>query len=307
MALSGGSDSSALAVLVRETYPGHRLIGAHFVHGARSKAAHARDQEVVRDLCTSLDIPLIVGDSSDFPVRFAGGPEDTFRRARYAFFQSVVRSTSARSLLTGHTEDDQIETVVMRLLALSDGVTLAGIPRVRPLGDDCAVIRPLLGLRREQLRSILRKAGVLWADDESNQSDAYRRNRIRNTILPAIRSVYPCIERDVLSLQKGMERTRIRVEQRSVELLSSAERTPTSVQLRKNAFFDEEREIRLDFLYRALAHIGAMDPSNRPGHRFFAPLLQKRPDHGGVLLAGRGIRVIARGQSLRIDRELSEK
>ena len=109
------------------------------------------------------------------------GSEAALRTQRYAALRDMAAASGARSIATAHTADDQTETVLLRLLRGAGRRGLSGIPASR---DD--IIRPLLGERREMLRTLLDELSVEWVAGSSNLDPRYARNRIRHAILPAI-------------------------------------------------------------------------------------------------------------------------
>src|SRR2546428_1549174 len=135
VAASGGSDSTALALILAELRDelGLVLHVAHFDHRTRPRAARA-DAQFVTDLANQIDAPVRIGRAKAAPKS-----EDEARVARYGFLRRVAHEIGATAIATGHTRDDQAETV---LLHLTRGAGLAGVAGLRPLRDRIA--RPLL-------------------------------------------------------------------------------------------------------------------------------------------------------------------
>jgi tRNA(Ile)-lysidine synthase len=182
IACSGGADSVALATGMQllSGAMGLRLGLAHLDHGLRG-AESRRDADFVRALARRLALPLHTARAD------LGGPrsgiEARGREARYAFFNAVCRQSGYRVLATGHQADDNAEHVLMALMRGSGPRGLAGIPPSRP-STDCRVIRPLLAVRRHEIRDFLQTAGVDWVEDSSNRSPDHARNRVRHRLLP---------------------------------------------------------------------------------------------------------------------------
>lgn len=212
VAVSGGSDSVALLRLladVRKATPGAgELIVAHFDHGVRGDAASA-DAAWVRGLAHDLGLPHLGGAS---PV---AGPrsEESLRDERHAFLLDCARRVGARFVATGHTLDDQAETVLFRLLRGTGIAGLRGIAPSRAVGDGIALVRPLLTVRRAELRRYLLAIGQAWRDDPTNGTSDATRNWLRNEVLPSLDQRMPG---DVTA---GLARTaeRAREAQRIVE------------------------------------------------------------------------------------------
>lgn len=181
VAVSGGPDSVALfhvlASLAEEVQIGLHL--CHIDHGWRPDAAA---QEAA--LCTELAREAGVGWSVvHLPVPAAVN-EATARAARFAVLQRVADSVGAKAVALGHQADDQAETVLMQLIR---GTAVAGgmSPWRSPLW------RPLLAVPRAELLRYCRERGLAFADDPSNSSAAFERNRIRRDVLPLLRRENP--------------------------------------------------------------------------------------------------------------------
>jgi tRNA(Ile)-lysidine synthase len=116
--------------------------------------------------------------------------EETARAARYEFLLAAARRRGARHIVTAHTADDQAETVLHRILRGTGIAGLAGIPRVRALGPDVSLVRPLLGIRRSELRGWLARIGQDYREDTSNADHRFTRNRLRHALLPHLAQNY---------------------------------------------------------------------------------------------------------------------
>lgn len=200
VAVSGGADSTALLRLLveRRAELGIVLSVLHVEHGLRGEAA-ARDAAFVRELAQSFSLPSEIV-AVDTPLRVAEqkeSVEEAARNLRYEVFQRWLAAGNAEKVATAHTLDDQAETVLMKLLRGAWMEGLSGIhPRLwldEPVRRNC-VIRPLLGARRAEVEAYLRSLGQPWREDETNQSVAYTRNRVRHELLPMLRNYNPQIE-----------------------------------------------------------------------------------------------------------------
>lgn len=191
VAVSGGLDSCVLLHLLRFRGGGrYRLVAAHFDHAARPASDH--DALWVRGLCTAWRVPL---RSERAPS--ARRTETAARSARYDFLHRVRREVSATAILTAHHADDQAETVLFRILRGTGVAGLAGIPTIREPG----VMRPLLGVWREELAQYAADVGLTWREDASNDELGFSRNAIRRRILPeAERLVAPAARRALVRL-----------------------------------------------------------------------------------------------------------
>lgn len=190
LAVSGGADSVALLrgiCRLREVGAG-RVSVAHFNHGVRGEAAN-RDEQFVANLGQALDVPVVVGRKPpDFPRATAN--EESLRAARYQFLQQTAEQIGARYVVTAHTQDDQIETILHRILRGTGIPGLKGIPRIRTLGDAVVIIRPLLQTSRTTILDYLNSLEQAFREDATNLDPAYTRNRVRHELLPLLKEKY---------------------------------------------------------------------------------------------------------------------
>ena len=179
--LSGGADSvaltEALASLAPET--GLRVVAAHLDHGLRPGSE--ADAEFCRGVAERLGVAFRAGraDVRGRAARERGGLEEAARHERYAFLRRVGAEEGAVAVAVAHTRDDQAETLLMRLLR---GSGSAGLAAMRPLTGD--LLRPLLGVSREQVIEHLRLRGLTWREDATNGDLSILRNRVRHELLP---------------------------------------------------------------------------------------------------------------------------
>jgi tRNA(Ile)-lysidine synthase len=184
VAVSGGADSVALLLLLEEMRRqlGIHLLAAHFNHRLRGKGSD-EDEEFVRQLASSHGMELVTAreDVAAEAARMRANLEETARERRYQFFARVVAEGKAGRMAVAHTADDQAETILGRL---GRGTGLLGLAGIYPvLGS---VIRPLLRIRRQELRAYLRRAGQPWRDDPSNEDTTKLRARVRKEVLPLL-------------------------------------------------------------------------------------------------------------------------
>lgn len=191
VAVSGGPDSVALLRLLLELRPelGIVLSVAHFNHKIRGADSDA-DEKFVAALATrhGLELHIGCGDAPAHARRSKHGLEAAARQLRYDFFCRLFESQRISSVATGHTLDDQAETVLMRLLRGAGTRGMSGIYPVHREGGNSehAIIRPLLGLRRHEIESYLRGLRQPWREDASNSDRRHLRNRIRHELLPLL-------------------------------------------------------------------------------------------------------------------------
>lgn len=184
VAASGGADSTALLVGLARVAPEFELSihAAHLHHGLRGVAADA-DLDFVRTLCARLGVPLLTArcDGRAFMKRRGLSGENGLRMLRRRFLRAALRRAGATAIATGHTADDQLETVLMRLLR---GAGLRGLGGMREKHGPW--IKPLLEATRLEIESDLRTARLAWREDASNRDPAWTRNRIRHQAIPAL-------------------------------------------------------------------------------------------------------------------------
>jgi tRNA(Ile)-lysidine synthase len=200
VAVSGGPDSVALlrAVLAApgSRAPG-RLVVAHLNHqlrGAESDADAVFVEELVRSLqlsapqglrwrCERIDVAAQAREAGE-------NLESTARQLRYAWLADVARHEGVPLIATGHTADDQAETVLHRLLRGTGLRGLRGIAARRELEPGISVIRPLLHVTRAEVLAYLESEGQAFREDPSNRDMRYTRNRIRHKLLPYLAERY---------------------------------------------------------------------------------------------------------------------
>ena len=181
--VSSGADSVALLRLLHGLRDrlGITLWVVHFNHRLRTEAA--ADAKFVEHLANSLGLPFVT-DARDVAKVAAAKKwniEDAARRLRYEFFARVVDEGRATRIAVAHTMDDQAETVLARIFR---GAGPSGLAAIRPTVG--AIVRPLLGIRRAELREYLRAVGQPWREDETNADTSRQRAKIRRELLPVL-------------------------------------------------------------------------------------------------------------------------
>ncbi len=199
VAASGGADSTALAFALKEL--GCEIALAHVHHGIRGTSADA-DARFAAALAKKLGAPFFLGEF-DVPAEAKKSGESlemAARRARRGFLAATARREKIRFIATGHTADDQAETILMRI-ARGTGISgLAGIPYIsKPNG--VVFVRPLRDATRPQIVEFLKARHQAWREDESNAADFALRNRVRHEILPLLeKRLNPSVRQALLRL-----------------------------------------------------------------------------------------------------------
>lgn len=199
-AVSAGPDSTALLGLLVALAPEWklRLRAVYINHGLRPAAAR-REAERVQELGRRWGVPVSV-IRRVVRLRRGESPESAARRVRYEALTSVARQYNCRTVALGHTQDDQAETVLLWILRGVGFTGLAGIPPARQEGG-IRFVRPLLAVSRCEVEQFLKGQGIRPLLDRSNLSNRYRRNRLRNRLIPQLEREYnPQLRRHLAAL-----------------------------------------------------------------------------------------------------------
>ncbi len=184
VAVSGGQDSVALVHLLlelKQDWPQLDLALAHFNHQLRASAAS--DERFVRQLARKLRLKLFVGRGRvrEFARQNRLNLEEAGRLKRYEFLEKAAEKWGAELVLTAHTMTDQAETVLMRIFR---GTGVEGLQAIRLRAGQ--VVRPLLGLKRQEIEQYLREKRLKFRVDETNLDTSILRNRIRLELIPQL-------------------------------------------------------------------------------------------------------------------------
>jgi tRNA(Ile)-lysidine synthase len=202
------------------------LVVAHLNHQLRGADSDG-DEEFVRGLTAGVASLEFCCERIDVLARARAEQdnlENTARRVRYDWLTRIARQHQARWVATGHTADDQAETVLHRLLRGTGLKGLRGIPARRPLAAGVAVVRPLLRTRRPEVLAFLGERGQAFREDRSNPDLRFTRNRIRHELLPHLAEHYnPAIASVLGRLAEQADEVYRDVEDRARRLLGLAE------------------------------------------------------------------------------------
>jgi tRNA(Ile)-lysidine synthase len=202
VAVSGGADSVALLRRLIEAAPeiGLVLSVSHLHHGIRGAEADM-DADFVRDLAA---VHWLAFHRRDVNTPEAAQQnretlEEAARNLRYAWFRELLDQGHADAIATGHTLDDQAETVLHKLLR---GAWTEGLSGISPAVQHTrgAILRPFLGARRIEIEAWLRSIAQPWREDASNADTAFTRNRIRHELLPMLSTYNPQIHSQLANL-----------------------------------------------------------------------------------------------------------
>ncbi|MBE0583701.1 MAG: tRNA lysidine(34) synthetase TilS [Desulfofustis sp.] len=184
--VSGGSDSVALLCLLADLLTDCRLTATYVDHGLRP-AETTNERQLVRQLCRDLKLDCRIVDIDVAGERQRSGEslEACARRLRYQALEQVRIACGAELIAVGHTSDDQAEEVLIRLIRGTGLQGLAGMA-----WKNGRIIRPLLGIGKQELVDYLRTRGIAPCLDSSNLSEQFLRNRVRLDLLPLLERRY---------------------------------------------------------------------------------------------------------------------
>lgn len=185
VALSGGADSVALLRVLMEAGCDCRAAHCNFhLRGEESM----RDERFVRDLCQLLDVPLTVKDFdvAAWQQEHGGSVEMACRELRYAWFDQERQRLGCALISVAHHSDDQVETFFLNLLR---GTGIRGLAGMQRLSGN--IWRPLLNVSRRDILEYLTAIGQDYVTDSTNSENDYRRNQLRNLVLPAVEQQFP--------------------------------------------------------------------------------------------------------------------
>lgn len=211
VAVSGGVDSVVLAhaLAALQGRLGLDLAIGHVNHGLRGADSEA-DQASVEALGAKLGVPVAARRADPAPLRDVRPSRDrptlqeAARGIRYQALYQMADAAGARWIATAHTADDQAETLLLRLLRGSGPDGLGGIPERSP---DGRILRPFLGVCREDVLAHAAAEGIGWREDASNEHDAYTRNRLRRHWLPGLSDDFnPRLLRSLADLAEALRR-----------------------------------------------------------------------------------------------------
>lgn len=190
VALSGGADSAALAYLCASL--GRQVRAVHINHGLPNSPMMERAASAIADhLGLELEVRAVT-------VPEGASPEGQARRVRYSEFAEAT--TTGERLLTAHTRDDEVETVIFNLIRGTGSRGLAGIPYYRPHN----VFRPMLGVTRSGTREIAALAGLPFVDDPMNDDPTLTRNVVRSRIIPMLSELNPRLDESVARMASAI-------------------------------------------------------------------------------------------------------
>lgn len=191
IAVSGGVDSVVLAFSL--FHLGYSIGIAHCNFQLRGRESE-KDESFVRDFAHNLGIPFFFEKFSTIEIHKenSGSIQMVARELRYTLFEKIRLDNQYDYILTAHHQNDLLETVLLNLVR---GTGLAGLHGILPKSG--FVIRPLLFATKDQIEKFAEEKKLKWREDLSNQSNKYKRNLIRNKVIPTLKDINPAIEKTI--------------------------------------------------------------------------------------------------------------
>lgn len=280
VAVSGGADSTALLLLATAVARrrGWRLEAATVDHHLR--AASAADAAHAQRTSESLGVPCTILDV--FPGKGPGAPARA-RRERYRALAEHARRRGIAAIATAHHAQDQFETMLLATLRGAGAAAAGGMRERRRIAPGIDLLRPLLDTPAESLPALLRKLGIEWRDDPTNDDVASPRVRIRREVIPVLEQLRPGASRRAASTAALLRAAGVRFERsalRRIERLAlpgaavggrrtsgNANRlpavspregpTPSAIVMPRMALAKRRRPHRLEMLRQAIIAVGA--------------------------------------------------
>lgn len=303
LACSGGPDSCALAAALAPLHEAGRLYLelAYIDHGLQSAGQRRAERAAVDDLGHRLGMAVHIRPVT-VDADKGTGTEAAARRARYKALAQLREERGACAVCTAHHLDDQVETVLMRLLQGSSLAGLGGIHDSTVLYG-CPVVRPMLLVDRRSIDRYVRIRKLKPHRDRSNRNTRFLRNRLRRRVIPAITSVRPGVREAVSRTARELREAHhelLRVPADTIPMSGSSSR----VYIDKERFFSAPGPVRLERLRDACARLESV-PHRLPTD-MFRPLLGEPPpqnklprvDAHGVRIRGEGANLVCESRSL---------
>lgn len=220
VACSGGVDSMVLLYVLYKL--GVKVSALHVNYHLRAEDSE-KDQELIEEVCKEYTIPCHVKSVhlQEHLDEFGGNLQEEARKVRYAFFEEYKPKAGSKIALAHHS-DDQTETF---FLNIARGSGIMGLACMLP--ENNGYLRPLLPFSKDEIISYAKSNFVIWREDVSNAGNKYRRNKLRNVILPELKDVIPTLQESVLFLvnkfQESQKELEIQIEPLTKSILETNE------------------------------------------------------------------------------------
>ena len=305
VAVSGGADSSAalIALTERAARHGWRIEAAYVDHGIAPPEVRTGFRQAVHTLAAACAVPLQVA-AVDLDAR-QPGLEAAARSARYTCLAGCAQQVGADAIVTGHTADDQVETILLHLIRGSGIDGLTGMRACAPLPTDRVdlpvLIRPLLAITRAETEATCRAFGIKAAHDPSNRDPAFLRNRVRSELLPLLREFNPAVG---CALRRLAATARTDLD--ALETLTARARAALDVERRDTALGVSRAELQGQpaAIRRRLLRALALEAGAAPLSAERTVALDRLAERGGAMVQlGNGVSAWAHGDRLAVGRD----
>jgi tRNA(Ile)-lysidine synthase len=262
VAISGGADSTFLlhaACALRRRF-GHDVVAAHVDHGWRGEQSR-EDARAVARLGADLGVPVhVMAVPTEQTAPRDGGIEASARAIRYGYLAEVARGCAAVAVLAAHTADDQAETIILSLLRGRSVAGLAAMAAVAQLpvpdAPGAVLVRPMLGIRADDVRATLRDHHVRWQEDSSNDDRARARNRVRHDLLPILEAISPGFRKALARAARDVEALRELLDCATGTAIARWDSVPDGWSARRVDWLSDAPVVRLAALREMLLRVG---------------------------------------------------
>lgn len=218
-AVSGGVDSAALIWCLSKTKV--KVTPAFVFHGIRSKSEEQKSLKAARIAAKKCNMPQVIVCNEPGKKILSKSTEEKARNERYSRLSQVAGENG--TIVTAHHADDQLETMLMRLCRGSSIHGLSGIPAssslpVQTETHGCRLLRPMLGVTKEECIEICRDAGLSWHEDVTNKDPNLSRNRIRLQVVPVLKDLYPTAAEKASIVADQLREASEAIEQQAADL-----------------------------------------------------------------------------------------
>ncbi len=251
VACSTGVDSMALLHLCLNSLPKENIIVAHVNHQRREESSI--EQVFIEKFCQEKSLTLRV---LTLPKEYVGNFQEWARNQRYMFFSQVAKEFDAKYILIAHHANDNLETILMRLLKSSSLSGYAGIKK-ETMYDDLIIYRPLLETPKDKIINYCKDNKITYFEDASNNTSDYTRNRLRHQVIPLLLEENPNLydainnySKTLFSANKLLEKVKLEFIENylTVNTINNKEILSFSI----NNFLKIDEDLRIHVLFRIL-------------------------------------------------------
>jgi len=308
VAFSGGLDSSVLLdVVARIAKPGEAR-AIHVCHNLRPEIELDTELALVRRACGERGVALSVvtvprGAIENYAREKKCGIEAAARRFRYRAFAQVAKTHGLSAILVAHHLDDQLETMLMRLVHGGSLSALAGMRQTRELSVNpkVLILRPFLNIPKHELALYAERIGFAWSEDSTNDEEMYLRNRVRKNLMPVLDSQFSSWRAAFARYQAQIEDLSESLRNRAQEIRVEIERDVNGARaLDLNGFQRQPLALRLEILRQFAESAARARPMRSRGLRHLAEGIEqgaKKIEASGIGFALTGDILVAQGQT----------